>query len=209
MVVIAGHNGAGKTTLYRKHLSHLLAHLLEENINADEIERAITEDLGENTYSKKDFEKLAADEATRLRKHYLQKETNFSFETVFSDPAQDKVGFMEEARRRGYLVILLAVGLESIEKSKERVAARYARGGHNVEPMKLKERYPRVLLNFAHGARVASLTIFMDNSEDNTAEDGDAYWGIAFFEDGHLVASETSPPNWWYEVLRQLAVLAD
>lgn len=205
LVVIAGHNGAGKTTFYRKRLSHLLAHLLEENINADEIERAITEDLGENTCSKEEFEKFAADEATRLRKLYLQEETNFSFETVFSDPVQDKVGFMTEARRRGYLVVLLAVGLESIEKSKGRVAMRHARGGHNVEPKKLEERYPRVLVNFAHGARVASLAIFMDNSEDNPVEDGDAYWGIAFFEDGRLVASEDSPPDWWDEVLRQLS----
>lgn len=204
LVVIAGHNGAGKTTFYRKRLSHLLEHLLEENINADEIERAITEELGENAYTKKEFENLAADEATRLRKLYLQEETNFSFETVFSDPVQDKVGFMADARRCGYLVVLLAVGLESIEKSKERVAIRHARGGHNVAPKKLEERYPRVLVNFAHGARVASLAIFMDNSEDNPAEDGDAYWGIAFFEDGHLVVSDDSPPDWWHEVLRQL-----
>jgi len=206
LVVIAGHNGAGKTTFYRKRLSHLLEHLLAENINADEIERANTEELGENAYTKKEFEDLAADEATRLRKLYLQEEINFSFETVFSDPVQDKVGFMMEARRRGYLVVLLAVGLESIEKSKERVAIRHARGGHNVEPKKLEERYPRVLVNFAHGAQVASLAIFMDNSEDNPVEDGDAYWGVAFFEDGNLVVSDDSPPAWWQEVLRQLPV---
>lgn len=209
LVVIAGHNGAGKTTLYRKRLSHLLAHLLEENINADEIERAITQDLGEIIYSKTEFENLAADEATKLRKLYLEKEANFSFETVFSDPVQDKVGFMAEARRRGYLVVMLAVGLESIEKSKQRVAIRHARGGHNVESKKIEERYPRVLTNFAHGARVASLAIFMDNSEDNPVEDGDAYWGIAFFEEGRLVAVDDTPPDWWHEVLRQFSVIAN
>jgi len=107
---------------------------------------------------------------------------------------------MNEARRRGYLVLLIAVGLESIEKSKARVAIRYAKGGHNVREEKIESRYERVLLNFAHGAHVASLAIFFDNSEDRSDDNLDTYWDIAFFENGELVVKDESPPAWWHQV---------
>ena len=200
LVVIAGHNGAGKTTIYRERIADALAAHLATHINPDEVEQAITLDLGEHILSKDEFEIRAAKEAARLRQQYLDQETSFSFETVFSDPKQDKVGFMDEARCRGYLVLLIAVGLESIEKCKTRVAIRHAKGGHNVHEDKIEGRYERVLLNFAHGARVATLAIFFDNSEDRNEDDLDTYWDIAFFENGKLVAKDQSPPEWWHRV---------
>lgn len=200
LVVIAGHNGAGKTTIYRERISAALAGRLAEHLNPDEIEKAITLDLGEHNLSKEEFELRAAKEANHLRQQYLDQEISFSFETVLSDPKQDKVRFMAEARRRKYLVLLIAVGLESIEKSKARVAIRLAKGGHNVREDKIEGRYERVLQNFAHGACVATLSIFFDNSEDRTDEDLDTYWDIAFFENGKLVIKDESPPAWWHRV---------
>ena len=200
LVVIAGHNGAGKTTIYRERISGALAGLLTEHLNPDDIEKAVTLDLGERSLSKEEFEELAAKEVARLRQQYLDQEKNFSFETVLSDPKQDKVGFMDEARRRGYLVLLVAVGLDSIELSKARVAIRYAKGGHNVREDRIEGRYGRVLLNFAHGARVATLAIFFDNSEDRSEDNLDTYWDIAFFENGELVVKDESPPAWWHQV---------
>jgi predicted ABC-type ATPase len=200
LVVIAGHNGAGKTTIYSEWIAGALAAHQVTHINPDEVEQAVTLDLGEHSLTKDEFEIHAAKESARLRQQYLDQEINFSFETVFSDPKQDKVGFMDEARRRGYLVLLIAVGLESIEKSKARVSVRYAKGGHNVREDKIEGRYERVLLNFAHGARVATLTIFFDNSEDRSEEGLDTYWDIAFFENGELVVKDISPPAWWHQV---------
>lgn len=200
LVVIAGHNGAGKTTIYNERLAAALSDQLDEHINPDEIERAITDDLGEHSLTKGEFEILAAEEAARLRQQYLDQEISFSFETVLSDPKQDKVGFMDEARRRGYLVLLIAVGLESSEKCKARVAIRHAKGGHNISPGKIEGRYERVLLNFAHGASVATLAIFFDNSEDRCEVGLDTYWDIAFFENGKLVIQDESPPAWWHQV---------
>lgn len=200
LVVIAGHNGAGKTTIYRERISGALAGLLAVHLNPDEIEKGITLDLGEHSLSKEEFEERAAKEAARLRQQYLDREINFSFETVLSDPKQDKVGFMAEARQYGYLVVLIGVGLDSIEKSKERVAIRHAKGGHNVRADKIENRYERVLLNFAHGACAATLAIFFDNSEDRSEDDLDTYWDIAFFENGELVVKDESPPAWWHRV---------
>ncbi len=200
LVVVAGHNGAGKTTIYNERLAAALAADLAAHINPDDIERAIILDLGEKSLTKDEFEKLAAKEATRLRQQYLDRGINFSFETVLSDPMQDKVRFMAEARRRGYLVVLIAVGLDSIELCKARVAIRHAKGGHNVREDKIKGRYERVLLNFAHGARAATLAIFFDNSEDRNEDDLDTYWDIAFFENGELSVKDQSPPAWWHKV---------
>ena len=200
LVVIAGHNGAGKTTIYRERIAGALAAHLANHINPDEVEQAITHDLGEHSLTKDEFEIRAAEESARLRKQYLDQETSFSFETVLSDPQQDKVGFMDEARRRGYLVLLIAVGLESIEKSKARVAIRHAKGGHNVRDDKIEGRYERVLLNFAHGARIATLAIFFDNSEDRSEDELDTYWDIAFFENGEFLVKDESPPAWWHQV---------
>lgn len=200
LVVIAGHNGAGKTTIYRERIEKALAAYLVTHINPDEVELAITRDLGEDSLSKKEFEKLAAMEAARLRQQYLDQESNFSFETVLSDPVQEKVRFIDEARRRGYVVVLIAVGLDSIDLSKARVALRHAKGGHNVEGDKIEGRYERVLVNFAHGARAATLAIYFDNSEDRSEDGLDTYWDIAFFENGKLVIKEDSPPAWWHQV---------
>lgn len=200
LVVIAGHNGAGKTTIYNERLAVALAAELEAHVNPDEVERAITLDLGANNHTKDEFEERAAKEAAHLRQQYLDQEISFSFETVFSDPVQDKARFMTKARQRGYLVVLFAVGLDSIEKSKARVNIRHAKGGHNVSPDKLENRYERVLLNFAHGARAATLAIFLDNSEERSEDDLDTYWDIAFFENGELVVKDESPPAWWHQV---------
>lgn len=200
--MIAGHNGAGKTTIYRERISGALAGLLAEHINPDDVEKAITLDIGECDLSQAELAEYAAKEAAHLRQQYLDREINFSFETVLSDPVQDKVGFMGEACRRGYLVLLVAVGLDSIALSKARVAIRHAKGGHTVPEDKIASRYERVLLNFAHGARVATLAIFFDNSEDRSDDGLDTYWDIAFFENGALVTKDESPPAWWDQVER-------
>jgi len=200
LVVIAGHNGAGKTTIYRERIEKTLGAYLATHINPDEVELAITRDLGEDSLPKKEFEKLAAMEAARLRQQYLDQERNFSFETVLSDPVQEKVRFMGEARRHGYVVVLIAVGLDSVDLSKARVALRHAKGGHDVDGDKIEERYERVLVNFAHGAHAATLAIYFDNSEDRSEDGLDTYWDIAFFENGKLVVKEDSPPAWWHQV---------
>jgi predicted ABC-type ATPase len=202
LVVIAGHNGAGKTTFYRERLEGSIASFLVDYINPDDIERAVATDLGESRPSKDELEKIAAAEATRRRLQHLERDNSFSFETGFSDQVLDKVAFIESARQRGYLVVLMAVGLMSIEKCKERVAIRHAGGGHDIRADKLERRYDRVLRNFAHGARSASLAIYLDNSEDRVEGGEDTYWDIAFFEDGLLVCKDESPPRWWLEVER-------
>lgn len=198
-MIIAGHNGAGKSTCYRKYLRELLEQTLEEHIDPDAIEREIRADWLGPQLTDKDFSRMASEEAGRRRKTYLDNEVSFSMETVFSDPVGDKLGFIEDAIRRGYFVVLLGVGLDSPQKSAERVAARVARGGHNVPPEKIEQRYPRVVDNLHLAVRIASLAVIVDNSEDSSDEDGDAYFAFTVFADGSVVDAVSKQPAWWQD----------
>lgn len=196
-MIIAGHNGAGKSTCYRKYLRELLEQTLKEHIDPDAIEREIRADWLGSQLTDKDFSRMASEEAGRRRKTYLDNEVSFSMETVFSDPVGDKLRFIEDAIRRGYFVVLLGVGLDSPQKSAERVAARVARGGHNVPPEKIEQRYPRVVDNLRLAVRIASLAVIVDNSEDSSDEDGDAYFAFRVFADGSVVDAASEQPAWW------------
>lgn len=196
-MVIAGHNGAGKSTCYRKYFCEMLEQTLEEHIDPDAIEREIRADWPGPPLTDIEFSKMASEEANQRRKTFLDNEVSFSMETVFSDPIGDKLRFIEDASRRGYFVVLLGVGLDSPQKSAQRVAARVARGGHNVPLSKIEERYPRVVNNLHLAVHIASLALLVDNSEDSSDEDGDAYFAFAVFADGALLDAAAEQPVWW------------
>ena len=87
----------------------------------------------------------------RIAAPMLDQGESFIFETVFSDPVGEKIGFLEEATRRGYTVVLCYIGLADSQQSIERVAMRVLQGGHNVPVKKLRERYARSLNNLRGG----------------------------------------------------------
>jgi predicted ABC-type ATPase len=197
LLVIAGHNGAGKSTCYREYLRDVMAPFIQEHIDPDAIEREIRAEWTEAPLSDDDFSLLASKEAERLRRLYLNSATAFSMETVFSDPVGDKLGFLQEAIRRGYFVVLLAVGLDSPEKSKLRVALRVSRGGHNVKPERSEARYPRVLKNLSRAVELVSLALVVDNSQDNLEDGCGAYFAFAHFANGECIEMESDIPPWW------------
>src|SRR5438445_10153526 len=94
VVAIAGPNGAGKTTFYHAHLAAAGMRFVNADVLAAELAVAPYE---------------AARLADALRRELLQCGESFVFETVFSDPVGDKIGFLEEAARRGYVVVLCYV----------------------------------------------------------------------------------------------------
>jgi predicted ABC-type ATPase len=132
VVALAGPNGAGKTTFY---YSHLQAAGLRF-VNADLIAR----ELGLEPYT-------AARVASGIRECLMDQRESFVFETVFSDPAGEKLAFLRRAAESGYNVILCFIGTANATVSEQRVAMRVSQGGHDVPPEKLVERYPRILAN--------------------------------------------------------------
>lgn len=199
LVVIAGHNGAGKSTCYKEYLRDVLDGYLSFHIDPDAIEREIRADWTDPQLTDDEFSLRAAKEATRRRLAYVEDGVSFSLETVLSDPVGDKLNFMSEAVAHGYYVVLLAVGLDSADKSRERVQLRVDRGGHPVKPERILARYPRVLRNFAKAVGLVSAALVVDNSTDVFEDEGGAYNAFAHFVDGQLVEDAPPIPSWWSE----------
>lgn len=199
MLVIAGHNGAGKSTCYREFLADSVGAFIENHIDPDTVERDIRAELTAVGIKKSDLEysKLAQRESNSLRQQYFDNRRAFSFETVLSDPVGGKVGFMREAVQNGYLVVLLAVGLDSPDKSVERVALRVRRGGHSVPTEKIYERYPRVIGNIKQAVTVATLALVVDNSSDNLDCNNGAYFPFVLYVHGEIIKAEDDVPAWW------------
>ena len=90
-------------------------------VNADVLARA----LKINPYE-------AATVADSLRRELVRQRESFVFETVFSDPVGDKLGFLQDAAAAGYTVVLCFIGISGAEVSEQRVAMRVTQGGHDV-----------------------------------------------------------------------------
>lgn len=150
IVAIAGPNGAGKTTFYHAHIAPAALRF----VNAD----VLAKELNMGAYA-------AADAAGELRRALVEQRESFAFETVFSDPAGDKLKFLVDAAAAGYTVVLCFIGLDDADLSEERVAMRVSQGGHDVPPEKLKARFPRTMANLKAAIAVLPLVYVFDNSD--------------------------------------------
>lgn len=176
LVALAGPNGAGKTTFYRSFLASSGLYF----VNAD----VIAQELSVDPYR-------AAELAGTFRQQLLEQRVSYIFETVFSDPADDKLSFLKKAETLGYTVVLLFVGIESPQISDERVAMRVSQGGHDVPPDKLIERYPRVMRNLQKALLELSNIRVYGNSDLSQP-----YRLIAFREDRGAFQLFNPVPRW-------------
>lgn len=181
LIVIAGPNGAGKSTFYQ----HFLASAGLPFVNADRIARELAPAAPEPVSA------AAAEIAARERWARLERGESFVFETVFSDPAGEKVDFLRSAQAKGHRVVLVFIGLESPALSGMRVGSRVAAGGHGVPEDKIYSRFPRIFVNLAAALRFVDRTYLFDNSEV-----GCPYRFVALFEAGKLVRIATPLPAW-------------
>ena len=177
IVAVAGPNGAGKTTFY---YSHLQAAGLRF-VNADLIAR----ELGLDAYA-------AAQVAAGIRESLLIQRESFVFETVFSDPAGEKLAFLRRAAESGYNVILCFIGISRAALSEERVAMRVSQGGHDVPSQKLVERYPRILANLKAALAELPKVVAFDNSDLRTP-----YRLVAVTRNGEVERIVRPTPKWF------------
>jgi predicted ABC-type ATPase len=185
-VVLAGSNGAGKSTFFEQALRATGLRF----VNADILARAIApDDPAGASYA-------AARAADAERRALVTKGDSFCMETVFSDPAGDKLAFLREAMRVGYRIVLLFIGLDSPALSQARVISRVAAGGHDVPDEKLFSRFPRTLINLAHAAKFVDETRLYDNSEARNP-----YRLLGRLELGRIVERHPPIPNWASAVL--------
>jgi predicted ABC-type ATPase len=181
IVALAGPNGAGKTTFF---YSNLQAAGLRF-VNADLIAR----ELGLGAYA-------AASVAAGIRDSLFAQRESFVFETVFSDPAGDKLGFLQRAAESGYNVILCFVGTATAAVSEQRVAMRVSQGGHDVPSDKLVERFPRILANLKTGLTALPNVWVFDNSDLRKP-----YRLIAVTREGKVEKLVRPTPKWFAALL--------
>lgn len=176
LICLAGSNGAGKSTFYEAHLKPSGLPFVNADVLAREFELRPYE---------------AASLATEIRTALFAQRRSFLFETVFSDPADDKVNFLLAAADAGYTVELLFIGISSPEVSVNRIAQRVIEGGHDVPREKIASRFSRTLKNLQTAmAKLPSVHV-LDN-DDLTAP----YRLVAVTRSGKLLETHPPVPAW-------------
>jgi predicted ABC-type ATPase len=133
LIIIAGPNGAGKTTFAREYLS--ADDRSFEFVNADEIAGA----LAGNTQTSLDFD--AARSMLRRIDELIDASADFVIETTLANLTYAQK--IPDWKRRGYLVSLVYLRLDTVEDSIARVRKRVAAGGHGISEDTIRRRFGR------------------------------------------------------------------
>ena len=181
IVALAGPNGAGKSTFFHAHLEEAGLRF----VNADVLSR----ELRIGPYE-------AAKVADSLRRELVKQRESFVFETVFSDPAGDKLTFLKDAAAAGYKVILCFIGISGPATSEQRVAMRVSQGGHDVPTDKLQTRFPRILANLRSALRELPHVWVFDNDDLRHP-----FRLVTVYANGQPVRSQKPTPQWLASVL--------
>ena len=180
LVLLAGPNGAGKSTLYQNRVA---PHFAGPIINADIIQRDELQDPSmEASYE-------AARIAEERRVEMLGARRSFVCETVFSHPS--KLELIGAARKHGYLVVVMHVGIENPDLSVGRVRGRAAEGGHDVPEEKIRARYARCQPLIREAVLRADRGMVFDNSRLNTSPQQ-----MLVFAGGRLIKAASILPEW-------------
>jgi predicted ABC-type ATPase len=181
LIVVAGPNGAGKTTFVETFLRSTGLRI----VNPDQIARALSPAAPDTVAYE------AARLADSVRQDLVSRGTSFCMETVFSDPEGAKVAFLREARSKGYVVLLVFVGLDSAELAIARVLQRTEAGGHDVPGEKIVARFPRTLDNLRQAVAFVDYAILFDNSSAD-----EPYRLVAEFKEGRIDRRGSCRPVW-------------
>jgi predicted ABC-type ATPase len=181
VVAVAGPNGAGKSTFFEAHLKSSALRFLNADVLAGELEVDAYE---------------AARVIAALRAELVKQRESFIFETVFSDPVGDKLGFLKQAAQAGYAVVLCFIGIANADTSEQRVAMRVSQGGHDVPTRKLIERFPRTLANLAAAIRELPCVLVFDNDDLRTP-----FRQVAIYTNGRRLLLNRPIPSWLKSVL--------
>lgn len=177
-IVLAGHNGSGKSTMWRKVLADRLRMPL---VNADRLMLSILPEPAadgalvpwaqEIRDTDEGWMHVSQQSVQAFVGHAMAAKVPFAMETVFSywvvDPdgtVHSKLDMIRDMQAAGYFVLLLFVGLASVELSVLRVQTRVAENGHDVPIDRLMRRFPRTQQAIRAAATLADAAVLTDNS---------------------------------------------
>lgn len=112
---------------------------------------------------------------------------------MFSHPS--KLGIIRAARARGYLTIVMHVGVESADLSVARVGACTSEGGHDVPEEKVRARYARSGPLIREAVPAADRGMVFDNSRLNVPPRQ-----VLLFSAGQLSTASANMPSWVREI---------
>jgi predicted ABC-type ATPase len=141
ITIIAGPNGAGKTTFARQLLSELDIDLDFNFVNADEIARSL---LKQGVLGNRDM--LAGRAMLKQLNHLVEARSNLMFETTLSTLSYAPK--ISQWKSYGYGIELHYLRLPTAEVAIQRVADRFAAGGHNVPEADIRRRFGKSVINF-------------------------------------------------------------
>jgi predicted ABC-type ATPase len=181
IVALAGPNGAGKSTFFHAHLEAAGLRFVNAVVLSRELKIGPYE---------------AAKMADSLRRELVRQRESFVFETVFSDPAGDKLDFLKDVATAEYTVILCFIGISGPETCEQRVAMRVSQGGHDVPTEKLETRYPRILANLKNALQEVPHVWVFDNDDLRYP-----FRLVTVFESGQAIRLHKPVPQWLASVL--------
>jgi predicted ABC-type ATPase len=132
VIIIAGPNGAGKTTFAKEYLSAEDRRF--QFVNADEIARRCEGPRG-HLSSDVDAARIMLGRIDKL----VESVADFTLETTLANLSYAQK--IPAWRKRGYLVSLVYLRLDSVEESVARVRKRVAAGGHGIPEDIIRRRF--------------------------------------------------------------------
>jgi predicted ABC-type ATPase len=145
VLVFAGPNGSGKSTFTRGMPYY------GTYINADELKK---------DYNLSDIE--AAQKAESLRNRLLDKNVDFTFETVLS--TDRNLLLLKKAKEKGYTILCIYVLTCNADINVARIRSRVQSGGHDVPEEKIRSRYKKAIELLPQIINVCDKILIYDNS---------------------------------------------
>jgi predicted ABC-type ATPase len=174
LYVFAGPNGAGKSTLFDAMAARIPA---VEQVNGDVLKQKNPQLSGF------DVEAITAQRIKELRDSKL----SFSVESNLAQVNDYKL--IHGAKAAGYRVELVYVGLESVRECQDRVVSRVAKGGHDVPPAIIEQRYHQSLSLLKQNYKEFDRIELVDNTSR-------PFQPGALIEKGLVATSQAQPPAW-------------
>jgi predicted ABC-type ATPase len=100
---------------------------------------------------------------TRIRE-LLNLKQDFAFETTLS--TKSYLPLVDEAKAKGFRVVLFFLYLDSVDLAEQRVASRVKNGGHFIPDDVIERRYLRGLINLKPFAETVDSWVVANNSAD-------------------------------------------
>jgi predicted ABC-type ATPase len=187
LLIIAGPNGAGKSSHWNREFRSRKLRI--PYVNADEIAQGMP--------PSETRDRNAMLEAERRRREHIERRESFAFETVFSHPG--KLEEIRLAKKAGFHIRLVFIGLANPQLSMARVRRRVALGGHSVPLDRIPGRYTRDLENLVKAIPAIDEAVVWDNSAEDQAPTV-----LVEFKNGKVTTRAPSLPAWIKKALGPL-----